>query len=121
MNHEHPLQTLRMMVRQEWLVETITMLGSGYITHLAYPDEVIQPEILQKVKNRTLSPGIMGEIVYQTKSGLRRIALVEVFGINDFESFVRFDLRLLEVGPFVRIFGEIVGESDYSCYLVNNK
>jgi len=110
MKKTHPTQTLRMLVRQEWLVETITMLGSGYITHLAYPKEVIAPEVLQELENRTLNPGMMGEIVYRAEKGLRRVAWVEVFGINDFESFIRFDLRLLEVGAFVKTSGETENE-----------
>ena len=95
-------KTLLMLIKKQWLVESITSLGSGYLTHLAYRNELIDPEVLADVKNKQWVPKVLGEIIFKNQDIRQQIAEVEVIEVNDFETFVRFDLRLLEVSPFIR-------------------
>ena len=108
-------KTLLMLVRKKWLVESITSLGSGYLTHLAYKNEFIDPAVLADIKNNQWVPKVLGEIIFQDKGTNQRIAEVEVIEVNDFDTFIRFDLRLLEVSPFVKGKWPDPGSS-YLCY-----
>lgn len=108
-------QTLRMLVWNEWLVETIIKLGSGYSTHLSYQYSEIEPQVLQDIHHSTLSPGVFGEIIHQGKQPPRKVALAEVFKLNDFRDSIRFDIRLLSVDPFIRN-GIVQRDSEYACF-----
>jgi hypothetical protein len=108
-------KTLLMLVKKQWLVESITGLGSGYLTHLAYRNELIDPAVLADIKNKQWIPKVLGEIVFKNQDISQRIAEVEIMEVNDFDTFVRFDLRLLEVSPFIRRKWTDSG-SNYLCY-----
>lgn len=97
----HPPKTLQMLIKETWLLESIKNLGGGYCTHLAYLNEDIDPEVSNDIKNHNF-PGVLGEIIKIDNTSNRRVARVEVNQINDFRSFIRFDLRLLEITPFFR-------------------
>ncbi|MGE5582720.1 MAG: hypothetical protein ACM3X9_09300 [Bacillota bacterium] len=110
-----PPKTLLMLVTQKWLVEMITSLGSGYLTHLAYKNDSIEPKVLDDIQNKQLEGKVLGEIIFQDQREYHRVAEVEIAVVNDFETFIRFDLRLLEVSPFVR--GKIANPgSGYLCF-----
>ena len=112
-------KTLLMLIKKKWLVEAITSLGSGYLTHLAYQNESIDPAVLADIKTNQWVAKVLGEIIFQDQSINHRVAEVEVIEVNDFDTFIRFDLRLLEVIPFVR--GKWTEpESSYLCYYQKN-
>ncbi len=122
MMENHPPKTLQMLIKEQWLVESIKSLGSGYCTHLAYQLNDIEPEILTDLQNPGLGE-VLGEIIKAGKKPEQAghlVATVEVEKINHFPSFIRFDLRILEVLPFLRnsparpIFRVI--SSKYLCY-----
>ncbi|HBE81025.1 MAG TPA: hypothetical protein DDW65_25035 [Firmicutes bacterium] len=115
MNDSATPKTLLMQVKKKWLVETITSLGSGYQTHLAYKNEWIDPKVLADIKSKQWEPKVLGAIVFQDQNTYHRIAEVELMEVNDFDTFVRFDLRLLEVVPFIRGKWSDSGSS-YLCY-----
>lgn len=97
-----PPKTLQMVIINQWLVDSITSLGSGYLIHLTYPNDVIDPEVLLDIRNQCLENRVLGEIIFLGADVNQRIAEVEVAEANDFKTFIRFDLRLLEVTPFIR-------------------
>lgn len=108
-------KTLLMLVNKQWLVESITSLGSGYLIHLAYKNEYIDPLVLTDIKSEQGISKVLGEIIFQDQSTSHRIAEIEVIEVNDFNTFIRFDLRLLEVNPFLR--GKwINSQTGYLCY-----
>lgn len=94
-------KTLQMVVKSEWAVDSISSLGSGYCSFLAYQYDEIAPEVLDDIHNRQIGAGVWGEIIHIKKNGNRRVALVEIQEINDFDSFVRFDFMILNVAPFL--------------------
>lgn len=110
-----PDKTLHLLIEKAWLVDTITKLGSGYLTHLSYQEGRIDPEVLTEIRNQSLGNGVLGEIIHSCGNSGHRVAMVEVAKVNDFQDFIRFDLRLLGVIPFIRD-GLIKIESRYSCY-----
>jgi hypothetical protein len=97
----HPPKTLQMIIKEAWLVESIKNLGSGYYTHLAYTVNDIDPQVLGDIQNSGIQ-GVLGEIVKLDATSTQRVATVEVIRTNDFHSFIRFDLRLLEIVPFIK-------------------
>jgi dihydrofolate reductase len=108
-------KTLLMLVNKQWLVESITSLGSGYLIHLAYKNEYIDPLVLTDIKSEQGISKVLGEIIFKDLNNYQRIAGVEVVEVNDFNTFIRFDLRLLEVSPFLR--GKWTdSETNYLCY-----
>jgi hypothetical protein len=108
-------KTLLMTIQKQWLVDNITSLGSGYLTYLVYQNEQIEPQVLNDIHNKQLNEKVLGEIVFQDQQGNRRIAEAELVEANNFQTFIRFDLRLLEVVPFTR--GKrVVLESNFLCY-----
>jgi hypothetical protein len=108
-------KTLLLMVKKKWLVEAITSLGSGFLTHLAYQNELIDPNVLADIKSNQWEQKVLGEIIFQDQGTNHRIADVEVIEVNDYNTFIRFDFRLLEVSPFVRGKWTDLGSS-YLCY-----
>jgi hypothetical protein len=115
-----PAKTLHLLIEQAWLVETITKLGSGYLTHLAYQEGQVDPEVLTEIRNQSLGNDVLGEIIYSCGNSDRRVAVVEVAKVNDFQDFIRFDLRLLGVIPFIRD-GLKEIQSRYLCYYHKNE
>ena len=111
-------KTLQMTVKNEWVVESITSLGSGYLAHLAYQYCEIGPDVIEDIQNHRLEEGTLGEIIHLGEKGNRRIAKVEIYKINDFQSYIRFDFRLLEVKPFLRN-GYTNLPSEYLCFYKN--
>lgn len=108
-------KTLLMIVKKQWLVDSITGLGSGYLTHLTYQNEYIDSAVLADIKmNQGLSK-VLGEVIFQYQNSNQRIAEVEIIEVNDFNTFIRFDFRLLEVHPFIRGKCEL-SDSKYLCY-----
>jgi hypothetical protein len=115
MQNEHTPKTLLMKVKKQWLVESITSLGSGYLTHLAYQNECIDPAVLGDIRSDQSKLKVLGEIIFQDQNSSHRIAEVEIIEVNDFTNFIRFDLRILEVSPFLR--GKWIDSgSNYLCY-----
>ena len=108
-------KTLRMVVKKQWLVESITSLGSGYLTHLTYQNEHIAPVVLADIQSSQGMPKVLGEVIFEEPSGSHPVAEVEIMEANNFNTFIRFDFRLLEVTPFLRHKGELPS-SNYLCY-----
>ena len=119
MEKSHSPKTLQMLVKNQWLVDSIIGLGSGYFIHLVYQTNEISPEVLTDIRNHNLEEKVLGEVVFETQRLHRCIAKVEIFTINDFQSFVRFDFRLLEVSPFLRE-SSYYDHSDYLCCFKKN-
>lgn len=110
----HPPKTLQMVIKEKWLVESIKNLGSGYCTHLTYSINDIDPEVRGDIQILGIQ-GVLGEITKLDPVSNQRVALVEVNRINDFHSYIRFDLRLLEITPFIKALPVEI-KSNYLCY-----
>jgi hypothetical protein len=119
MKDKLPPRTLRMFVLHAWLVDSITTLGSRYITHLSYRTEDIDPEVLGDIRGEHMEAGLLGEIIYKTAQPSRRVAVVEVLKANDYHHFIRFDFRILKVNPSLRD-GIILQSMPYECYYQKN-
>lgn len=94
--------TLQLLVEKEWTLETINTLGSGYLYHLAYPIELIQPELLKAIRSGDIANKTNLEVLHHYDHTLRRIALGELEKINDFQTFIRVDFRILQTTPSLR-------------------
>lgn len=112
-------KTLQMLVKNQWLIDSIIGLGSGYFIHLTYKIIEISPKVLTDIRNHNLEEKVLGEIIFSSQSVYRCIAKVEIFTVNDFQSFVRFDFRLLEVSPFLRESGTFDDLNYLCCYKKN--
>jgi hypothetical protein len=110
----HPPKTLQMVIKENWLVESIKNLGSGYYTHLVYSIHDIDPEVRGDIEDPGIR-GVLGEIIKLDRASSRRVAVAEVNQVNDFHSFIRFDLRLLEITPFIKELSREIKPS-YLCY-----
>ena len=110
----HPPKTLQMLIKEDWLVDSITNLGGGYFTHLSYQAADIDPKVLSDILHPDFR-GVFGEIIKLRPQDNRRIAVVEVSKTNDFKAFIRFDLRLLEVVPYIKDYLVAI-QPDYLCY-----
>jgi hypothetical protein len=102
MDNPKNLKTLRMIVKNEWAVDSIRSLGSGYVSFLVFEFHEIAPQVLEDIQRRIIGEGTWAEILYLKKNSVRRIALVELNQINEFKSFFRFDFKILNVIPFLR-------------------
>ena len=92
---------LELLVENAWVAETLKALGGGHILHLSYAHDRIEPVTLSELRAGTMGAGTMGEIL-AVGPPCRRIAIFELHQFNDLQGFVRLDLRLLSVAPFVR-------------------
>ena len=72
----HPPKTLQMLIKEAWLVDSIKNLGSGYLTHLAYQTDDIDPQVRNDIQNPNFS-GVLGEIIKLDQTSNRRVAVVE--------------------------------------------
>lgn len=106
--------TLQLMVENDWVAETISFLGSGFLYHLAYPVEAIQPETLFDLRAGVLQEGAGVEVIFCANYTLYRIALGELVRINDFGSFIRLDFRLLRTIPSLKEY-KTSEQKAYSC------
>ncbi|TCL76369.1 hypothetical protein EDC14_1002128 [Hydrogenispora ethanolica] len=112
-------KTLHLLIKSQWLVDSITSLGSGYLIHLVYQNSEIAPDLCAEIKEGRFQEGVLGEIIHFKPGMKRRVAMVEIDKVNDFQNFIRFDLRILEVVPFLR---DGIGDADqgYLCYYYGN-
>jgi hypothetical protein len=110
----HPPKTLQLTIKEAWLVESITNLGSGFCTHLAYSIQDIEPDLLRDIQGPGIQ-GVLGEILKLDNTSIRCMAGVEVVKTHDFQSFIRFDLRLLEISPFIKALSVGI-TTKYLCY-----
>jgi hypothetical protein len=108
-------KTLQMVVQNDWTVDTISSLGSGYFSFLVYQEREIAPDVLRDFRDRLIGPDTVGEIVQARQNAGRRVALVAIKDINDFQGFFRLDFLILKVIPFLRG-GLQVSLSDYQCF-----
>lgn len=119
MKVRYPLKTLHMIVKNEWLVDSIISLGSGFIVHLAYQNHEIEPQVVNDIRAHDFGEDVLGEVVHWRGQSGQRIAKVEIITANDFKTFVRFDFRILEVKPFLRN-GVASGDVKYLCFYGKN-
>ena len=108
-------KTLRLIINNQWLVDSITGLGSGYQIHLVYPNPEIAPEVLLDIESGSLNEGVLGEIIHCGPKASRLVATVETSQVNTFPNYIRFDLRILETTPFVRD-GAMPQNTKYQCF-----
>ncbi|HEX3048348.1 MAG TPA: hypothetical protein VHY08_26610 [Bacillota bacterium] len=95
-------KTLHLLIKANWLVDSITNLGGGYLIHLTYQTSEIDPEVLEDIKSQRCEEGVLGEIIQLRSKENRPVAACEVFRISDQKSGYRFELRILEVAPYLR-------------------
>ncbi len=119
MKKSHTPKTLHLLIKANWLVDSITNLGSGYLIHLTYKLSDIDPEVLKDIKDQRCGEGVLGEIIQLRSEEYRPVAAVEVFKIENQDIGYRFELRILEVKPYLR--KRIVDcDSNYSCHYSEN-
>ncbi len=95
-------KTILLLVNERWTKENISSLGSGFLYHLAYPVEVIEPGLLADLKTRLLPAGTKMEVIFRTEQERRRIALAELENFFDFQTFIRLEFRLLHTPPSLK-------------------
>jgi hypothetical protein len=108
-------KTLQMMIQNEWAVDSISSLGSGYFSFLVYQEREIAPEVLQDIRSRRIDADAVGEIIQTHQNSGRRVATVAIKTINDYHDFIRLDFMILNVIPFLRG-GPPVRLSAYQCF-----
>lgn len=119
MNNSRAPKTLHLLIKANWLVDSITNLGSGYLIHLSYQLSDIDPEVLNDIKNQKCGDGSLGEIIQLRPETYRPVAAVEVFKIDKQDVGYRFELRILEVTPYLRK-TNIKCNSIYYCHYSEN-
>lgn len=95
-------KSIRLIVDKDWSPETISTLGSGFFYHLSYPVEAIEPKLLADLRNGHLPPGTEIEIFFRKEDTLRRVALVELDRVSDFQNFIRLEFRLMQTLPSLK-------------------
>ncbi len=119
MKNTHSPKTLHLLIKANWLVDSITNLGGGYLIHLAYQISEIDPEVLKDIKSQRCGEGALGEVVHLRPADNRPVATFEVFMINKQEAGYRFELRILEVVPHLRK-SKVACNSEYLCHYSEN-
>lgn len=119
MKKSHTPKTLHLLIKANWLVDSITNLGGGYLIHLIYELSEIDPEVLKNIKNQSCGEGVLGVIIQLRPENNRPVAAVEVFKISDQDHGYRFELRILEVVPYLRK-TLIDCDSKYYCHYSEN-
>lgn len=119
MKNSHSPKTLHLLIKANWLVDTITNLGGGYLFHLAYQSWEIDPEVLKDIKDQKCGEGVLGEVIRLRSDNTRPVATFEVFKINPQESGYRFELRILEVAPYLQKTSNVCN-SNYLCHYSEN-
>ncbi|NLY75716.1 MAG: hypothetical protein GX075_10470 [Firmicutes bacterium] len=115
MNAAHSPKTLHLLIKANWLVDSITNLGGGYIIHLTYHQTEIDPEVITDIMNQRCGEGVLGEIIQFRSGSSRPVATFEVFRINPQEAGYRFEVRILEVAPYLKK-GSATCCSGYLCH-----
>jgi hypothetical protein len=95
-------KTIQMLVQNDWTVDSISSLGSGYFSFLVYPEREIAPEVLADLRSKRIGADTAGEIIQVQQNSGRRVAIVTLKEINDYHNFVRWDFMILTVIPFLR-------------------
>lgn len=111
--------TLHLLIKADWLVDSIISLGGGYLIHLAYRISEIDPEVLKDIMSQKCGEGVLGEVIHLRPDANRPVATFEVFRINNQEPGYRFELRILEVAPYLRR-TNVVCNSKYLCHYSEN-
>ncbi|MGD9156549.1 MAG: hypothetical protein PVG90_13780 [Bacillota bacterium] len=96
------VKTLQMLVENDWTVDSISSLGSGYYSFLVYQEGEIAPEVLADLRSERIDTDTVGEIIQVRCNSGRRVATVALKAINDYHDFVRWDFIILSVIPFLR-------------------
>lgn len=112
-------KTLHLLIKANWLVDSITNLGGGYLIHLTYQTSEIDPEVLKDIKDHSCGEGVLGVIIQLRPGKNRPVAAVEVFKIDCQDHSYRFELRILEVVPYLRKI-PIDCDSQYYCHYSEN-
>lgn len=115
----HSPKTLHLLIKANWLVDSITNLGGGYLIHLAYRIKEIDPEVLKDIQSQRCGEGVLGEIIHLRPETNRPVATFEVFKLTDQEMGYRFEVRILEVAPYIRK-NNSVCSSEYLCHYSEN-
>ncbi len=95
-------KVIQLLVDKKWTTENIYFLGSGFLYHLAYPVEVIEPQLLVDLQSKLIPPGIEMEVIFRTEQEWKRIALAELENFFDFQTFIRLEFRLLHSPPSLK-------------------
>jgi len=119
MKNSHAPKTLHLIIKANWLVDSITNLGGGYLIHLAYRISEIDPEVFKDIKSQRCGEGVLGEVIQLRSENKRPVATFEVFRINDQEPGYRFELRILEVAPYLPKISSACN-SKYLCHYAEN-
>lgn len=93
---------IQLLIEKEWAVDSIVTLGSGYLFHLMYTEEQVQPELLADLRSNRVSVGYPLEILHNKADRYFRVALAELSGFYDYHHFIRVDFRILQVPPYLR-------------------
>ena len=93
---------IQLLIDKKWTTETISSLGGGFLYHLAYPVEVIEPELLANLRKRAITEGAEMEILFRADHELTRVALTELEKFSDFHTFIRLEFRLLQTPPSLK-------------------
>ncbi len=119
MKNSYSPKTLHLLIKANWLVDSITNLGGGYVIYLDYQNFEIDPEVLKDIKYQRCGEGVLGEIIQLRPKKNRPVATFEVSKINGREPGYRFELRILEVAPYIRKISVDCG-SNYLCHYSEN-
>ena len=119
MNNSHSPKALHLLIKANWLVDSITNLGGGYLIHLAYQFSEIDPGVLKDIKIQRCGEGVLGEVIHLRPKANRPVATFEVFQINDQKNEYRFEIRILEVAPYLRKTSTDCS-SNYLCHYSEN-
>lgn len=93
---------IQLLLEKDWAVDSIITLGSGYLFHLTYLEEQVQPELLSDLRSGRVSAGHPLEILHAKAGRYFRVALSELSGFYDYQHFIRVDFRILQVPPYLR-------------------
>ncbi|MCL6613962.1 MAG: hypothetical protein K6U03_05020 [Firmicutes bacterium] len=104
---------LEVLVESPWVVETLKALGGGHVVDLTFAEGEIEPVTRRGFLSGELGAGTLGEVLL-IGPRLRRVATFELHAVTRQPGYVRLDLRLLGVTPFVRD-GVKAGEFEYRC------
>lgn len=93
---------IQLLIEKDWAVDSIITLGSGYLFHLTYTEEQVQPDLLADLRSSRVSIGHPLEILHLKTERYFRVALAELSGFYDYQHFIRVDFRILQVPPYLR-------------------
>lgn len=88
---------MRLAVKGAWVLENLRRLGSGAFYHLAYANQQVQPDLLEKMKRRVPAHGRVHIYWISREEIAIRFAVGEVIAIHWFPEFVRIHFMILSV------------------------